>query len=146
MAPAATHNVKMFPLKWSSFCFTQKSLKCQRNYTEVLLNTSPETIWIKQAMACVRVCSCHMGRHSWTELKAPLTQRSEARWKYCCGGASLKIPGRAAISGVCAEQLLRFRALSVSNYCTVHVCVCADMSTPNLPGVSCPQYLYLPCI
>lgn len=38
-------------------------------------------------------------------------------------GATLKIPGRAAISGVCAEQLLRFRALSVSNYCCVCVCV-----------------------
>lgn len=65
-----------------------------------------------------------MGRHSWLELKAPLTH-SEKKKKKANGpkrdentaaeGATLKIPGRAAISGVCAEQLLRFRALSVSN-------------------------------
>lgn len=73
-----------------------------------------------------------MGRHSWLELKAPLTHTEKKKKangpkrdeNTAVEGATLKIPGRAAISGVCAEQLLRFRALSVSNYCSVCVRVC----------------------
>lgn len=71
-----------------------------------------------------------MGTHSWLELKAPLTHtlkkdanRPKRDENTAMEAATLKIPGRAAISGVCAEQLLRFRALSVSNYCNVCVCV-----------------------
>lgn len=43
-----------------------------------------------------RVCVCAyvMGRHSWLELKAhwhtKKSQRSELRWKYCCGGSDAK--------------------------------------------------------
>ena len=72
-----------------------------------------------------------MGRHSWLELKAPLTHTEKKKANgpkrdenTAVEGATLKIPGRPAISGVCAEQLLRSRALSVSNYCSVCVCVC----------------------
>lgn len=64
-----------------------------------------------------------MGRHSWLELKAPQTHTLKKKANgpkrdenTAVEGATLKIPGRATISGVCAEQLLRFRALSVSNY------------------------------
>lgn len=54
-----------------------------------------------------------MGRHSWLELKAPLTHTEKKAGglkrdeNTAVEGVNLKIPGRAAISGVCAEQLLR---------------------------------------
>lgn len=62
------------------------------------------------------------GQNSWMELKAPPTRRSESGWKYLSGAEALKIPGGPVISGVCAEQLLWFRAISVSNYPAVCAC------------------------
>lgn len=74
----------------------------------------------KQLMLCVPADV--MGQSIWRELKAQLTRRSESGWKYLCGAEALKIPGGPVISGVCAEQLLRFRAISVSNYSAACAC------------------------
>lgn len=64
----------------------------------------------------VGFCICH-GKKQLAGIKGPTdTQRPGSRWKCFCGGASLKILGRPVISGVCAEQLLRSTAISVSNY------------------------------
>lgn len=82
------------------------------------LRVHPET---EEAVdgVCSRVCH---GTKQLDGIKGPTdTQRSESRWKYLCGAEALKIQGSPVISGVCAEQLLRFSAISVSNYSAVCV-------------------------